>query len=310
MKRKALLGVLASVLVTAAAWAAPGQNPLDTVRSAMANADYEAAVTTARAYILRTDDQEAKTQAMVLLADALRKKGDWTAAAKAYADLKGRSEKGSDPAVRYEATAEVIQACREGVYPPLASSPTPHGSPKSATVADDDVLARAIVHLGETRARKLDTRAEGLKRAATPEEAATLFAEVIEGYRQARILAPSLPHTHDLEAARAAGGRLEALSGEILPKLRASMTAWQETIGERATVNNQQKKELADCEAHCIAMAEAEDAFRGALTKVDDPGGRRDPNLVRLGAESLKRNREYGRLALVCHRIRTRPGLN
>ncbi len=309
MKRKAVLFVLASVLVTTTAWAAPGQNPLDAIRSAMANADYGAAVTAARACILLSDDQEAKTEAMVLLADALRKKGDWTPAAKAYADLKGRFEKAADSAVRYEATAEVIQACREGVYPPLASSPTPYGSPPSATVAADDVLALALVHLGETRARKLDTRAEGLKRAATPEEAAALFAEVIEGYRQARILAPSLPRTHDLEAAKAAGSRLEALSGEILPKLQAGMAKLQETIGERATIDNQQKKELADREAHCIAMAEAEDAFRGALVKVNDPGGRRNPELVRLGAESLKRNREYGRLAQVCRRIRTRPGL-
>jgi hypothetical protein len=302
-----VLGLLASVLVTTAAWAAPGQNPLDAVRSAMANADYGAAVTAARAFILRTDDQAAKTEAMVLLADALRKKADWTAAAKAYADLKDRFEKGADSAIRYEATAEVVQACHDGVYPPLASSSTPGGSAKPLTVADDDALARALAHLGEARARKLDTRAEGLKRAATPQEAATLFAEIIEGYRQAHVLAPSLPRTHELEAAKAAGLRLESLSDEALPKLRARMTELQETIGQRATVNNQQKKELADCEARCIAMAESEDAFRETLKKVTE---RRDPDLVRLGAESLKRNREYGHIAQVCRRIRTRPALN
>jgi hypothetical protein len=277
-----------------AAETAPQQDRLTAMRTALDAGLYAEASAAARQFIGGARDDQAKTEALRILAVALRKQGEWRQAAKAYGDLKDRYEKGSEFNVRYEAAAEVLAASPKGFYPPMAP---PSGAETARTLADDAVLGEALVRVGETRAEKLKTVAAAMKKAATGKDVAAKFAEVIDGLAKARYLAPNLPVTQDREAAEAAADALDRLEKEVGGNVRTRLAELEKAIVARNTVSTPQRKQLTECQDVCQQMIAAEESFRETLRKVPGQGWLKG---LGLGLASGKRTADYTRLHNTC----------
>jgi hypothetical protein len=277
-----------------AAETAPQQERLTAMRTLLDAGMYAEASTAARQFIGGTRDDQAKTEAMRILAVALRRQGEWRLAAKAYGDLKDRYEKGSEFNVRYEAAAEVLAASPKGIYPPMAP---PSGAETPRTLADDAVLDEALVRVGEARAEKLKTVVAAMKKAATGKDVAAKFAETIDGLARARYLAPTLPVEQDREAAEAASAALDRLEKDVGGNLRTRLADVEKTVVARSTVSTAQRKQLTECQDACQQMIAAEESFRGTLRKVPSQGWLKG---VGLGLASAKRTGDYTRLNNTC----------
>ena len=306
MKHIAILLIVAAASAAAVA-AAPEQGPQARVQAIQADLDagkFQEAAAAAKAFIGGTRDEQAKTDAMLVLATALRKQGEWRAAAKAYADLKDRCEKGSTSYVRAEATAEVLQASPKGVYPPLASGTAAAGA-SAGMLSDDKVLEEALVRLGEARAQKLKAAAADLKKATFSKEIAAKFAEIIAGLQSARYLKPDIPVTQDLEAAEAAGAALDRVEKDVVAKLRPKMTELEQTITARHTVNAAQRKQMAEYQDALAQMTAAEESFRQTLGKVPKESWAGGAAWLGLGGNSAKRAAECTQLTNTCRILQT-----
>jgi len=299
VKHIAMLLLVAAVCP--AAVAAPAeQGPRERVQALRTDLDagkFQEAAAAARAFIGGTRDDQARTEAMEILAVALRKQGDWRPAAKAYADLKERYEKGSAACVRAEATAEVLLASPKGVYLPGSAF---SGGAAAGTLADDKVLEEALGRVGEARAEKLKVAAADLKKAVSSKEIAAKFAEIIAALQSVRYLKADLPTTQDREAAEAAGAALDRVEKDVVAKLKPKIAELEQTITARHTVSAAQRKQLADYQDGLGQISAAEESFRATLGKVPKESWAGGAAWVGLGAGSGKRSGECTQLTNTC----------
>lgn len=299
----AMLGMAVGISAAGDAPAAKdfGQKKLADLRAASDAARYDEVIAGAGALSRASRDEAVRMEAARLAADALRKKGDWRPAAKAYRDLAALSGKGSDGAVRAEAVAEVLEVSPQGLYHALRDDKE-FGPPR--TLSDDGVLAAALERLAERRAAKLAPRLAAMKTAATPTDVVAIFQELAEAYRQLHVVAPGFSLEPERQAARAAAECLEAIDREVRPKLRDTLVEAEREIAARRTVTSAQKEQLEAYAATCQKMADAEEAFRQALEKV---GGQGWPERGRLGLQSAGRRTAYGLMAGRFHWLSLRP---
>jgi len=282
----------------------------------------------ARALLRTTKDDAVKTGAARLVAESLRKKGDWKVAAAAYAKLADRYDKGSDDQVKATATGEVLLTSPMGIYPPLEAAaakaeaaagpavpaagpavpaagpaapaagpaaPAPSsGQPAAANLADDGYLARALACLASIRAEKLKGRVASIKRARTPQEAQAAFAALAEELRQARVLSDSLPAEPEVALATAAGKQLADLGQQIVAALTAKSDEFKAAIRALA-LTQAQRKDMESCQTLCNDLARTEGSFQattirlGGLNNWSEAGQLRD--------QSAQRQSEYTKLA-------------
>jgi hypothetical protein len=328
MKHALSVSVLAVLVVCTALAARAATKPeerLAEIRLWVDMGRYDEAAAAARLLARSDRDDQTKTEATRLLALALRKKGDWRTAAQTYKDLAARYEKDSDASILAEATADVLLASSNGVYPGLEKPAPAGGDPASAvadksaaakpaqepppkpaakTLADDDTLKAALVKEAEKRVAGLKGRIAEMKRAKTPEEVAAAFVQIAEVFRCARVLAPDRDYEAEQEAAKAAGDRMDALWSDARPWLRDRLTEMQRDAASRGSVSSAEKKELEGYQQMATRMADAEGVFRSGLEKVGGPAWAERRALV---LKSVEREREYGLLARGFQMLLTRP---
>lgn len=301
----AVLALAGSVLALEPAEAQ--QQRLAEIQALLDGGQCAEAVEAARPFAASVRDKDTKTEAMRLLAEALRKNGDWALAAKAYQDLAGRQEKGAEAQVRAQGTAEILLKSPQGVYAglkkPIAEGEG--GELKPRTLAEDAVLAEALAATGEARAAALGPKVEAMKRLAAPAEVVAALEEIVGGYREARMLAPKMSYEAEQGAAKGAADRLEGLGNEVKPKLREKLSEMDKAASDHGGLDSAQKKEAEDYQEVCRKSAEAEDKFREMMRDVGGPGW---PDRLQLIFESTKRNHEYGLLALGFRNVSARDG--
>jgi hypothetical protein len=277
----------------------------------MIQGKYDEAIEGAKGLIRTAKEDTTRTDAARVIAESLRKKGEWRAAAAAYLKLRDRYEKGSDSYVKNEAVSEILTASPAGVYPPLEAAaanakPAAGSEPASTstaaaattpatpvTLANDDYLARAIACLATARIEKLKLRVASIKKARTPQEAEAAFAALVEDIRQVRALTGSASSAGEPEqsVAQAAGERLADLSKQVVTTLNAKLTAFQGAIKARS-LTQAQRKEMDSYQAACTELAKNETSFQttaGKLTSIADAS--------QLCADSTQRAAEYAKLA-------------
>ena len=300
MRYVASVALIAAAMV-GRAWglepATAQQERLEEIRSLLAGGRCVEAIEAARPFAASVKDKSVKAEATGLLATALRRNGDWALAAKAYKDLAGLVEKGSEAQIRAEATAEILAASPGGVYPPLKKEGVEE---EPRTLAHDGVVTDALALVGEARAKKLGAKAAALKRSATPADVVAALEEMAAGYREARVLAPQMGYEAEREAVRAAAERLVNLSNEATPKLRQKLQELDQAAAIQGGLNSGQQKEAQEYNDLCVKSAETENKFRDVMK---DLGGAGWPERAKLGLASMGRNREYGVLALGFHRV-------
>jgi len=235
------------------------------------------ALAEAQAFAAKTLDDKAKTEALRIAADCLRKKADWKGAAQAYTKLKERYEKGSDDYVRYEAIAQILAASPTGVY--MGTGPGAKADPTS-TLADDTVLKTSISRLVTQRGGKLKSRMYAFRQAKTPQQVAVAFKPVVEDAKPLLQLGTDSAVDVVKEVAEAAGKRLQEIGRANEAGLRAKLTNWQPKFDKPWTFTNIEKKEIPNISASCKQMAQAEKGFQESLMLLSDAWN---------GAEVLRR---------------------
>jgi len=276
----------------------------------MIQGKYDEAIEGAKGLIRTAKEDTTRTDAARVIAESLRKKGEWRAAAAAYLKLRDRYEKGSDSYVKNEAVSEILTASPAGVYPPLeaaAAKAAPAGEPAStstsatgetpakpgANLSDDDYLARALACLATARIEKLKLRVSSIKKARTPQEAEAAFAALVEDIRQVRALTGNASSAGEPEqsVAQAAGERLADLGKQVVTTLNAKLTTFQGIIKARSLTLTQ-RKEMESYQTACTELAKNETSFQttaGKLTGVADAS--------QLRTDSTQRAAEYAKLA-------------
>jgi len=274
----------------------------------MMQGKYAEAIEAAKVLIRTAREENTRTDAARVIAESLRKKGEWRAAAAAYLKLRDHYEKGSDNFVKNEAIGEILTASPTGVYPPLeaaAAKAAPAAEPASTStsatealpakpavnLADDDYLARAITCLAAARLEKLKNRVSSIKKARTPQEAEAVFALLAEEIRQAQSLASNLPGDVDQLAAKTTNDRLADLGKQVVATLTAKLTDYQAAIKNHSLLLTQ-RKEMEGYQTLCTDLAKNEAGYQTATNKLT--------NLAsgsQLRSESDQREAGYTRLA-------------
>jgi len=281
----------------------PASAEVARIQAVLLAGEHDRALEEAQALYAKASDKEVKTEAMRIMAEALRKQGKWSEAGTAYARLAKRFEKKSDAYIQYDAIAQILRVSPNGFYLPARKSSgaageepaTLDGRSDGQALDDDAVLAEALACLADTRALKLKRRVGLVKRARTPKEVIAALAPLAEAYRQVRLLAPDRPADDEQKAAQAGAAQLEKLARLNVSSLRAKLQQYKPKMERPWNVTNAEKEDIAKWNARCRQLAETESAFQELLGKMGGPegwSGRAD--LIR---DSNRRCRTYENLA-------------
>jgi len=239
------------------------QKKIAAIRADM-DKDVDKAIEAARDYVKDGMDEDAKTDAMGVIADGLRKKGDWKGAQAAYQKARDRCEKGSEGYLKYDAILDILKASPAGIYAGMKAA-------DAKPLSDDAALDAALQKMTQIRLDKLKNRLTPLKRAKTPQELVTLFTPIVEEYRQAAMASPAAGAAgHD--AAAMANGTLQEISAKLMDYLRNRQTQFQPKMDKPWGFTNVEKKDMGTCRASCKELAAGEKGFQQLVTKLAGSG--------------------------------------
>jgi hypothetical protein len=219
------------------------------------------ALAEAKEFATKTLDDKAKTDALRVVADGLRKKADWKGAAQAYAKLKERFEKDSDDYVRCDAISQILNGSPAGVY---GGGGAPKGE-AAKTLADDEALKDALNRLVAQRAGRLKSRIGAIRIAKTPQAVVAAFKPVADEAKPLLQLGTDSGADAVKDVAEAAGKRLQEIAKQTEAALRAKLQAWQPKFDKPWTFTNLEKKEVPSIGASCKQMAATEKEFQESL---------------------------------------------
>jgi len=256
----------------------------------------EEAITAAKAFLRTAKDETSKTEAMRVLAEGLRKSGNWQSAIGAYRALRDRFEKSSDEYLRCGAIADVLAGSRDGIYKGAGAATGAEGT-EVKKVSDDEGLNAALALLAQSRCARLKSKAALLQRARTPQELLRTFGPVAEEARQIFILAADTPPDDVRAMGKTAGERLAQIHMQANTVLQKKLQDYQQTGKFRRpwSFTNIEKKDIKDTNLMCKDMAAAEREFQTALASVAGSGEWAEGAALR--TESTERAAAYEQLA-------------
>ena len=231
--------------------------------------EYDKAIEEARSLQNSSPDETVKTEAQRMMADALRKKGQWKDATVAYGRVRDRYTKSSDDYLKYQTITEILKMSPTGTYRAVVPDNTSGDPP---TLADDAHLTEALRCQAELLVKRILVRASPLRRARTSREIVILFADVLERFRQARALDPNMAAKDERETAHMAGTRLQELADTIVPQLRVKAAKVREKRQKPWSYTNVEKQDIHKCSALVKELASVEGQFLGMLGKVGGSG--------------------------------------
>ncbi len=244
-------------------------------------------------FLRDTKDEEARTDAYLVMADATRKKADWRNAPAAYQRVRDRYEKGSDKFLKYDVIATVLRASPTGVY--RAPGTPPKSEAEQKTLADDAALDEAVALMISGKMEKLKTRAASLKRAASPQDLVKMFEPMVDECRQATIAAPKADLSQGREAATIAGTRMQELSTQMTATFRAKLKGYAAKMERPWGFTNVEKRDIGNYSTLCRGLAANEKSFQEQVTRM--AGGGAWPEGDRIRRESESRRVSYENLA-------------
>jgi tetratricopeptide (TPR) repeat protein len=239
------------------------------IEALMSGGEYDKAIEEAKSLQNSSPDESVKTEAQRLMADALRKKGQWKDATVAYGRVRDRYTKSSDDYLKYQTIAEILRTSPTGTYRAVAPDSTGGDPP---TLADDAHLTEALRHQAGLLLKKVLLRTSVLRRAKTPREIVTRFADAMEGFRQALVLDPNVAAKDVRETAQMAGTRLQELADTMVPQLRVKAVKIREKRHRPWSYTNVEKEDIQKCSALIKECASVEGQFQGLLEKVGGSG--------------------------------------
>lgn len=271
------------------------------IQAQMMAGNVDDALKAAKEFLKTTKDEAAKTEAMRVVAEGSRKKGDWRGAMVAYRVLADRFDKASDDCVRFGAIADVLGISPTGVYkatagtPPKAGTDTETPAKEPRTLSDDAALEEALASLASLRIAKLKSRCGAVRSKRTPQEVMQVFGPLAEEARQVFLLGPETPPADSREMGTMAGQRMGQLGTQAQGLLRTKLQKYQPKFNNPWSFSNVDKKDIQQAHKACKEMADAEKAFQTALAQVTGPGEWPEGDGLRV--ESTERSAAYLQLA-------------
>ncbi|MEA3367634.1 MAG: hypothetical protein U9R68_05915, partial [Planctomycetota bacterium] len=111
--------------------------------------NYEKAATQAKAFLAGAKEKDSIVEARRILAECLRKQGNWRAASGAYTALSRACPAGSEDRLRYGAIGDVLKVTRDGVYGPAVATG------EKRKLSDDKALDAALAMWAQFQCKKL-----------------------------------------------------------------------------------------------------------------------------------------------------------
>jgi len=290
----ALPGSSGAAATAPATQAASDGDKVTAMESLLAAGKFNEVTLEAIAFLRGTGSDSAKTGVAWLLAESLRKKGDWAVAQEAYRKLRDRFDKKDDLYLKYDAIHQILKSSPDGVWNPEGTAAATAEPPAARTLADDAVLAEALTHMANTRAERLKSRTAPLNNARTPKEVVTLFMPLAEEFRQARVLSARMSAEPERFAGQAAGRRMADLGRRATASLQSKLDAYQAAY-RAGKLTLKQREEIEACRGLCLELAATEEAFQKELAKLGGLSGLAEGE--RLRSDSIDRQRAYEKLA-------------
>jgi hypothetical protein len=241
-------------------------------------------------------DEKALYEVSKVLADCYRKKGEWAKAATQFMVVRSHCEKGSEDYVRADGMADILRASPSGIYtPPGTAAPVAAAGTSPKTLADDETFIDALARYGSIRATKIKMKVSTIKRAATMQQAVTLYAPCANDAREMFILGPNLPADAPHEVAVAAGTRLQELGAPIISQLQTKFEAYRPKLRQPWGLTNIEKDDIQNLSKVCRELAEVEKVYQQNLPLMAGKGSW--PEQEQLQSGSAERATNFTKLA-------------
>lgn len=266
------------------------------IQAQMMAGNTEKAMEAARAFLKTAKQDEAKTEARQIIAEGLRKSGNWDGATGAYRGLRDCYEKGSDEYVRYGAIADVLAGSKNGVF--MGGGKTkPAAGAEAKKLSDDEALEAALALLAKSWCAKLKGKGTQLRRTRSPQEVVRVFGVLAEEARQIFLLGPDTPPGDARALGKTAAQRLAQIHTQVTAVLQKKLGGYQakQKFKNPWSFTNVEKKDVKNANIMCKEMAAAEKEFQAALANVTGSGEWAEGDAHR--SESTERAAAYEQLA-------------
>jgi len=280
----------------AEAGAAEDAQRIAEIQAQMMAGKTDEAVEAARAFLKTAKDEDSKTEALRVIAEGLRKSGNWKGAVGAYRGLRDRFDKGSDEYVRYGAIADVLAGSPDGIYK-AGGTVKPAPGTEVKKLSDDEGLEAALALLAKSRCAKLKVRATQLRHMRSPQDVMKVFGSAAEEARQIFLLGPDTPPDDARAVGKMAGERLAQIHRQVSATLQRKLQGYQakQKFKNPWSFTNVEKKDIKNTNAMCKDMAASEKEFQTALAKVAGSGEWAEGDALR--TESAERAAAYDQFA-------------
>lgn len=266
------------------------------IQAQMMAGNTEKALKAAKAFLRTAKQDDAKTEARQIIADGLRKSGDWDGATGAYRGLRDCYEKGSDEYIRYGAIADVLAGSKDGVYKGGGKT-KPAAAAGAKKLSDDEALEAALALLAKSWCAKLKARGAQVRRTRSPQEVVKVFGVAAEEARQIFLLGPDTPPGDARAVGKIAAERLAQIQTQVTAVLQKKLGGYQakQKFRNPWSFTNVEKKDIKNANIMCKEMAAAEKEFQAALANVTGSGEWAEGDSHR--NESTERATAYEQLA-------------
>ncbi len=266
------------------------------IQAQMMAGNTEEALKAAKAFLKTAKQDDAKTEARQIIAEGLRKSGNWGGAAGAYRGLRDCYEKGSDEHVRYGAIADVLAGSKDGVYKGGGKT-KPAAGAEAKKLSDDEALEAALALLAKSWCAKLKGRGAQVRRTRSPQEVVKVFGVVAEEARQIFLLGPDTPPADARAIGKIAAERLAQIQTQVTAILQKKLGGYQakQKFRNPWSFTNVEKKDVKNANTMCKEMAAAEKEVQVALANVTGSGEWAEGDSYR--SESTERATAYEQLA-------------
>jgi hypothetical protein len=228
---------------------------------------YDKAAEEAKAFIAESKDKDAIVEARRILAECLRKQGDWRAASGAYTALSRACEEGTEDRLRYQAFGEVLRATnKDGVYTPAAVKG------EKRNLSNDEALEAALAIWAELQCKRFSSACARVARARSPADVLNILKPAAEEARAIYAVAPETSPEETRKLIQMADAKLNQLCKAARSVLERKLHKYQPKMKTPWAFTNIEERDIEQSNKLCTQMAAAEQVFLETVAGLSGAG--------------------------------------
>jgi hypothetical protein len=232
---------------------------------------YDEAIDTGNKLFLSARDDDAKTTAAKVVAESLRKKGEWARTVSSYTRLRERFPKTADEWMLYDMMIDVMKASPKGVCTvgvPVATG-TAAPDPAAKTVSDDDTLKEALGAVAANRMKTLKLKAGNCRTAGSAQAVVSALKPVADDAKRIRTVHNDVSTEPVQDVVTAAGSRLKDLAGPTLASLKNQYdTLVRPKLNRPWDFTNVDRDMATQNKTLCETLVQCEQTFQACISAV------------------------------------------